>query len=196
MAKINNKLIYINLRDFFKSEKNQNEIITSIKNGGIIIYPTDTIYGIGCDATNKKAVLRLNKAKQRKPGQPFSLIAPSINWIYKHTTIKKYAIKYLKRLPGRYTFILKAKPSIKHLVTKGAVGVRIPKHKFTDIIRKHKILLITTSVNLSGQPPARSVREMPARLKKAASHIINAGQFGGKPSTIIDLTGQKPKKIR
>lgn len=183
------------LKRFLTSPQLQEKIIASLKQGNIIIYPTDTVYGIGCDATNKQSIAQLNKAKRRKPGQPFSLIAPSIQWIKDHTIIKPYALTYFKKLPGKYTFILKAKSRIKHLATKGAIGVRIPKHPFTDIIRAWDILLITTSVNLSGEPPARHIKTMPARLKKAASYIIDAGTLSGKPSTIIDLR-KKPKKIR
>lgn len=188
--------VIIKANKFLKSSKLQAKLIGSLKRGGIIIYPTDTIYGIGCDARFKKSVNRIAKAKKRKSRQPFSIIVPSIKWIKTNTYLPKYAVKFLKKLPGPYTFILKSKPSIKKLASKGLIGVRIPKSKFCDFIRKNNILLITTSVNQSGQPPIQSIKELPSHFKKISEFVINTGKLGSKPSIMINLNGKRPKTIR
>lgn len=186
----------IKLNKFFKSPKLQSELLKSLRKGSIIIYPTDTIYGIGCDARFKKSANKLTKAKKRKSNQPFSIIIPSIEWIKNNTYLPKYATKFLKKLPGPYTFILKTKPLIQKLAYKGLIGVRIPKIRFCNFIRKHNILLITTSVNVTEQSPTQSVKEISNSFKKISMFIIDAGKLAKKPSTIIDLSGKKPKRLR
>ena len=184
------------LNKFLKSPKLQSELLKSLKKGGIIIYPTDTIYGVGCDARFQKSTNRISKAKKRKSNQPFSIIVPSIKWIKTNTYLPKYAAKFLKKLPGPYTFILKAKPSIKKLASKGLIGIRIPKNRFCDFIRKNSILLITTSVNQSGQPPIQSIKELPSHFKKISEFVIDTGKLVKKPSTMVNLNGKRPKTIR
>ena len=98
----------IKLDQFFKDKELRKWIIHSIKNGSIVIYPTDTIYGIGCDVSNKSAVSEIQKAKKR--AIPFSIIAPSVTWIEKHLIVPNGTKSLIKKsLPGAFTFILKVK---------------------------------------------------------------------------------------
>ncbi len=168
----------------------------AIENGCILIYPTDTIYGIGCDATNASAVRKIRTLKRSK--KPFSVIA-SKEWIKKNCEIPKRFMRYLKLLPGPYTLILKLKN--KSAVSKevnqgsGTIGVRIPAHPFTKEILKGKRPFITTSVNETGERFITSTGEIPERFKKAAI-IIDAGKLKGKPSKIYDLTSAHARRIR
>ncbi len=175
-------------------ELNEKEIIKKIKKGEIFIYPTDTIYGIGCDATNYKDVKRLRKLKKSK--KPFSIIV-SKKWVIKNCFVDKKVEKYLKKLPGPYTFILKLKNkkaiSREVNLNSNTIGIRIPKHIFTKIIFKANIPFITTSCNISGEKYIRSVKEVPEKFKN--NIIIEDGLLKGKPSKIVDLTG-KIKLIR
>ena len=161
-----------------------------IKQGKIFIYPTDTIYGIGCDANNEKAVKRLRKIKQSK--QPFSIIAPSKAWIRNNTHCPE---KYLKLLPGPYTFIVKLKTNILKEARANSpyIGVRIPKHPFTKNI---KTPFITTSANIHKTKPITEISQIPKELLNQVDIIINVGKLNNKPSTIYDLTQKQPKKIR
>jgi len=128
-------------------------IVQMIKEGAIFIYPTDTIYGIGCNALLPDAVNRIRAIKQRTD-KPFSVIAPSKQWILKNFKVKKI---FVDKLPGPFTYILMPKNSLPvcaEVSNIGTLGVRIPDHKFTKVIQKAKVPFVTTSVNISGEAPA------------------------------------------
>ncbi len=174
----------------------EGRILRAIKRGEILIYPTDTIYGMGVDATNSAAVRRLRRLKKSK--KPFSIIA-SKSWIRKNCELPERFDKYLKLLPGNYTLILrlKNKKAIAKEVNlcKETIGVRIPKHAFTKTILRTKRPFVTTSVNVSGRKFAKSVEEIPRKFKKSAI-IVDVGRLRGNPSKIYDLTGKEAKRLR
>jgi L-threonylcarbamoyladenylate synthase len=174
----------------------EKDIIKNIKKGKIFIYPTDTIYGIGCDATNSKAVKKIREIK-KKDNKPFSVIAPSKKWIIKNFYVNK---KYLKKLPGKYTLILKLKN--KKVVSKyvnnnmSTLGVRIPKHDITKIIQKSGKPFVSTSVNITGKDYIKNLKDLPKEILKNVDVIINVGVLNNEPSTIINLIGKKLKIIK
>ncbi len=174
----------------------EKEIIKAIKQGQIIIYPTDTIYGIGCDALNTESVLRIRMIKNREVDKPFSIIAPSKQWIIKNFEVNP---AYIERLPGPFTFLLRTKKErlVSNHVTSNAnvLGVRIPDHPFTKVIQKAKIPFITTSVNQSGEQLISDIKKIPDKIAKQVNLIIDGGILNNKPSTIIDLTGKIPRII-
>lgn len=175
----------------------EKEIVKAIKKGKIIIYPTDTIYGIGCDALNTESVLKIRILKERDTDKPFSIIAQSKQWIYKQFDVNK---SYIRRLPGPFTFILRTKKEkiVSNHVTNNTniLAVRIPNHPFTKIIQKAKTPFITTSVNISGKPPINDIKKIPKRILKQVDIIIDAGILHSNPSTLIDLTGKIPRIIQ
>ena len=148
----------------------------------IFIYPTDTIYGLGCDATNIRLVNKIREIKQRD-NKPFSLIAPSFAWIKQNLIIDVDLDKYL---PGLYTLILKKKNPLflSHVSNTKYLGIRIPNHPFTKLLQKTGKPIITTSVNLAGQPSANSISDSKEILDKVG-FVIDAGKLSGKPSTLI-----------
>ena len=170
------------------------KIIEKIKNGKIFVYPTDTVYGLGCDANNIKAVEKLKKIKGRDGKKPLSIIAPSKSWILENLiTTKERLDKYL---PGNYTLILRKKDSkfLTHASNTDTLGVRIPKHEFTEIIKKAGAPFITTSANLTGEKPASEFSEITERVIKKADILINGGKLSGIPSTIILEDGSEIKR--
>jgi len=158
----------------------------------IFIYPTDTIYGIGCDATNSELVKKIREIKRRDT-KPFSIIAPSKSWIYRHFIVYEKARELIeKKLPGKFTFILKVKDkakvpiAIKEIAGElDTVGVRIPKHWISSEIAEQKIPIITTSVNISGQPNMTSIEDCDKSILNAVDFVIYEGEKKGKPSTLI-----------
>jgi len=184
---------------FFKDKELRKWIIHSVRNGSIIIYPTDTIYGIGCDVSNKPAVREIQSAKKRD--NPFSIVVPSVSWIEKHLIVPSGSKTLIKKsLPGAFTFILKVRdrktlPETAVSVN-NTVGVRIPDNYFCDVMRKEKILLVTTSVNVHGKEPVRSLKDVPKSIADIADIAIDAGPINNPPSSIIDLTSKKPNVIR
>jgi len=162
----------------------ESSIIQAIKQGNIFIYPTDTIYGLGCDATNIFAVEKIKNIKQRDKDKPLSIIAPSIDWIKKHLIVDVELEKYL---PGPYTILLKKKDNsfMNHVSNNEMLGIRIPDNDFTKIIQKAGLPFITTSVNLGGESFLTKISDLKSEIKNAVHHIIDIGELNGKPSTLI-----------
>ena len=162
---------------------NSQELKEKILQGKIFIYPTDTIYGIGCNALNKESVEKIREIKQRDK-KPFSIIAPSFDWIKENCTIDCELEKYL---PGKYTIILKKKDTnfLSWVSNTDSLGIRIPKHEFCDKIRQANMPFITTSVNFSGEKFACSVEEIPEEIKNKVDVIIDEGKIDGTPSILI-----------
>lgn len=161
-----------------------NELIKKIRQGKIFIYPTDTVYGLGCDAGNVSAVARIKEIKKRDVGKPLSVIAPSVEWIRRNLVVDVDLSKYL---PGAYTVVLKKKDKdfLKWVSSGDSLGVRIPKNKLTKTIQKAGVPFITTSVNLSGEEPVKSVNEIPKSIKNKIDEIIDGGVLDGCPSTLV-----------
>ena len=174
------------------NEINEAEILKSVKEGKIFIYPTDTIYGLGCDAENKKSVEKIKQIKQRDINKPLSVIAPSLKWIEENLIIDVDLRKYL---PGPYTVILKKKnvKFLDHVSSTDSLGIRIPDNEFTKIIQTSGIPFITTSVNLSGESPIKYIKEITEEIKNKVDLIIDAGRLNGRPSKLI-LGGKEVKR--
>lgn len=168
--------------------KNKKLYLNKIKRGSIFIYPTDTIYGIGCISTNKKSIKKIKKLKQRTI-KPFSIIIPSKKWIIKNCKLNKNSKRYIKKLPGKYTLILELKnkklsPN-KNLKT---IGVRIPKHWISTIVKELDQPIITTSVNTTNKPYMTSLKNLEKNISSKVDFIIYQGHLNNKPSKIINLT--------
>lgn len=174
--------------------KNKNFYIDEIKNGRIFIYPTDTLFGIGVDATNKDGVEKIFKIKNRE-AKPMLVIAPSWQWLKTNCALTKENYSILKqKLPGAFSFIvkLKNKTAICERVNNGqdSLGIRIPDCWFTKLIQQAKVPFITTSVNLSGQASALRISEIPEKILEQVDYVIDdETPLSGKASTIIDLRG-------
>ena len=175
--------------------ENQKDAIRTdlIENCPVFIYPTDTIYGIGCNALNKEAVEKIRDIKQRK-NNPFSVIAPSKEWIDENCVINENVKDWIKRLPGPYTLILKTKKQcVAENVAPGldTLGVRIPDHWFTNFVNEAGIPIISTSVNKSNEDFMTSLDDLDSEIKSRVDFIINEGVKKTKPSRIIDLTDEE-----
>ena len=180
-------------------------LIDEIREGNIFVYPTDTIYGIGCQADNNMAVKKIFELKKRE-NKPFLIIAPSKEWIFENCEIDKTQKDYINsKLPGQVSFILKLKKSSvenniisPELLCGGdTIGIRIPDCKFTDLISKLNKPFVTTSVNISGEPSALSIEEIPKDIFEKVDYIVNSNEkMSGKSSSIFDLTNGSVNKIR
>lgn len=174
------------------------KFLEKIRQGAVFIYPTDTIYGIGANALNRESVRKIRKAKNRYK-MPFSVIAPSKEWIKENCEVNKNIEKWLKKLPGPYTLILKLKnkDAVEKEVNKRlkTLGVRIPKHWTSSIAKELQIPIITTSANVAGKEFMTSLEELDSKIKNKTDFMINEGEIKGHPSTIVDLT-KKDLKIK
>lgn len=163
----------------------KDRLINDIKDGKIFIYPTDTIYGLGCDAHKEDSVSKIKEMKGRDKNKPLSIIAPSKKWIFENLDVDKKLID--KYLPGKYTLILKKKDKgfLKHVSSGETLGIRIPDCEFTQIVQEVDVPFITTSVNLSGEPFITQISEIGEKIKDKVDNIVDIGKLDGSPSTIV-----------
>jgi L-threonylcarbamoyladenylate synthase len=173
-----------------EAELEKDKIFRDILTGKLFIHPTDTIYGLGCNAMNEKAVQELRNTK-RNTNRSFSIMVPSIEWIKNNCVITPEVIQWLEKLPGPYTIILslKNKNAIARGVNLGSdtIGVRIPDHWFSDMIKEMDTPIITTSANITGSNFMTSVDDLDQMLAMKCAFMIDIGQLKGKPSTIVNL---------
>lgn len=173
-------------------------ILDKIEQGKIFIHPTDTIYGLGCDATSTDAVMKLREMKSRNE-RPFSIMVPSKSWIRENCVVDKKAVQWLTKLPGPYTLILKLKN--KKAIAKevnmdmDTIGVRIPNHWFHKACEKLGKPIVTTSANVVGNSFMTSTENLDPSIKGKIDFIVYEGEKNAKPSTIIDLT-KEPEDIK
>ena len=173
------------------------EIAEQINSGAVFIYPTDTIYGIGCNALDTKAVDKIRMLKKRQ-NNPFSIIAPSKEWITENCIVTKEGKEWINKLPGPYTIILKLKN--KNAVAKNVnqgeqtIGIRIPDHWFNEVVRKLSFPIVTTSANLSAKPFMTSLEDLDPAVKRGIDFIIYEGEKKGQPSKIVNLVNGKIKE--
>jgi tRNA threonylcarbamoyl adenosine modification protein (Sua5/YciO/YrdC/YwlC family) len=171
-----------------------------LKDGGIIAYPTDTIYGFGCDMYNKKAIQRIYQIKKRDPQKPFSFICSDLKNISLYAQVTNQAYKIMKRyLPGPYTFILlgtKLVPKI--MVTKRkTVGIRVPNNNIClALVKTLGNPIISTSVGLSGGEVFSDPSLIEETFGSQIDVTIDGGLLTNQPSTIISLIDDEVEVIR
>lgn len=173
-------------------------IVDKIHQGNIFIHPTDTIYGLGCDATNSEAIKKLREMKERY-NRPFSVMVPNKTWIRENCVVDEHIVEWITKLPGSYTLILKLKNknAIAKEVNNGidTIGVRIIDHWFQKACEVLGKPIVTTSANLVGSEFMISLENLDPKIKGKTDFIIYEGEKQGKPSTIVNLT-KKPEDIK
>ncbi|MBW2985683.1 threonylcarbamoyl-AMP synthase [Candidatus Woesearchaeota archaeon] len=178
----------INKEEF---ELEQEQFFEQILKGDVYIHPTDTIYGLGANATNKKAVQKIRELKKRED-MPFSVIAPSKEWIKENCELNEKVEQWIEKLPGPYTLILrlKNKDAIADNVAPGldTVGIRIPDHWFSMVANVINIPLVTTSANIVGGDFMTSLDNLNIDIKSRVDFIVYEGKKKGRPSTLVDLS--------
>jgi len=188
--------------DVVKQQKALNRAVLAIKKGEVIICPTDTVYGFLADATNKKAVNKIYKIKNRPKLKPLPLFVSSIKKAKELSEIDKKKEKILKKYwPGKYTFVLKRKKGIKvYDGTKDTIAIRIPKYKLlNNLLNKINKPLVQTSVNVSGEKTLTKISDILEKFGKTglAILIIDGGDLKkAKASKIFDFTQQVLTRLR
>lgn len=176
------------------------KVITCLENGGVIAYPTDTIYGIGCDIFNKKAVKSIYQLKHRDPKKPFSFICSDLSDVTKYAQVSNFAFKIMKRrLPGPYTFVLEATRLVPDLLMtrQRTVGVRIPDNRIcSQIVSQLGHPLVTTSANISGENSLGDPEEIEEAMGKQLDMVVNGGILFSEPSTVISLLKDEVQVLR
>jgi len=186
---------------------NLSEIITTtiqtLKEGGVIVAPTDTVYGMLADATNELAIKKLYKIKDRSEDKALPIFVRDITMAQELAIISQEQQSYLeKNWPGKVTTILERKDGIKIFgVENKTIALRIPSYPFINLLlEKINLPLSGTSANISGEPSSTKIDEILKQFENKEIHpdlIINAGDLEeSQPSTIVDLTEADIKIIR
>lgn len=173
-----------------------------LQDGGIIIYPTDTVYGLGCSIENKNAIEKVYLIKQQRPDKPFSFVCSDLTHISNYAHVSNSAFKIMKRLiPGPYTFILPAqrmKQLPKLLLSKRkTVGIRVPASPVAQaLVHRLGHPVLSTSATLADGQILRNPDDIVSAFKNRVDLILEGGLLASEPSTVIDLTGEQPEVIR
>ncbi|RLB86002.1 MAG: threonylcarbamoyl-AMP synthase [Deltaproteobacteria bacterium] len=165
-----------------------------LEQGGLIAYPTDTFYGIGCDLYNKKGIQLIYRLKNRPLKKPFSFICDSLKEISRYAKVSNFAYKTMKRLlPGPYTFVLEGTRLVpKIMLTKRkTVGIRVPDNEIClAIVRAFGRPIISTSAK---QNDPEIIKEVYAPYLDL---VVDGGPLYPEPSSVVSLIGDKPEVIR
>lgn len=192
----------ISLTEFSRSPK---QVMDCLSAGGLIFFPTDTVYGFIADATSEKAVNKLIAFKNRPPGKAISVFVSDEKMMKEIVTISQGQEQILRKLlPGPFTIILQSEHKVSKLLEseKGTLGVRLPDYPLvTELVKQYGKPTTATSANVGGRSPHYSVesflKDVPENKMKLIDLIVDGGKLPrNKPSTIIDLTQPQIKLLR
>ena len=174
--------------------------VETLKEGGVIIYPTDTVYGLGCDIFNKNSVERIYTIKNETDTKLFSFLCSDLKDISKYAKVSNSAYKIMRRLlPGPYTFVLPAAREVpKKLWTKRkTVGIRIPDNEIArNLVSELGNPIISTSATTRRGELLFDPLEIRTVFRNNVDLMLSMGALNGVPSSIIDLSGEEPEIIR
>ncbi len=177
-----------------------NKAVEVMRDGGVIIYPTDTVYGFGCDIFNHDALQRIYDIKHESGTKLFSFICPDLKDISKYAKVSDYAYKTMKKLlPGPYTFVLPAAREVpKTLWTKRkTVGIRVPDNQIALTLAKELgNPIVSTSVTKRKGELLFDPEEIRSIFNPHVDLMLSTGALEGTPSSIIDLSNEEPEIIR
>lgn len=171
-----------------------------LQRGGVIAYPTDTYYGIGCDIFNKRAIEKIYQLRQRDKKKPFSFICSDLKHISDYAKVSNYAYKTMRRLlPGPYTFILEGSKMVPRimLTKRRTAGIRVPDHAICIALVEN---LGNPIISTSAKDPDGDIFEDPSLLHdyfgSRIDLVIDGGPVPGRPSSVISLIDDEPEILR
>ena len=171
-----------------------------LKSGGIIIYPTDTVYGMGCDLFNKRGIERIYEIQRRNRKQPLSFICSDLKDISRYARVSDEAYKIMKRLlPGPYTFILEASRIVPKIILpkRQTTGIRIPDNRICNaLVAEMGSPVISTSVKDEGGELLSDPRVIEELFGKRVDMIIDGGIIAAEPSSVVSLLPEGIEVIR
>jgi tRNA threonylcarbamoyl adenosine modification protein (Sua5/YciO/YrdC/YwlC family) len=174
--------------------------VDALEQGEVIGYPTDTVYGLGCDISSKKAVDRLYQIKGMDRAHPLAFICPDLSEIARYAVVDNQIYRVLRHfLPGPYCFILEATREVPRLLQtkRKTIGIRVPKHEVVCAVVRElgRPIISTTAQRSDAEQPHIDAREIDEDFK-GLGLVIDAGAGGLVPTTVVDLTVSPPSLIR
>jgi len=171
-----------------------------LREGGIIIYPTDTVYGMGCDLFNKRSIEKIYEIKQRSKKQPFSFICSDLKDISNYALVSNYAYKIMRRmLPGPYTFVLEASRVVPKILLpkRKTVGIRVPNNKIClALVQELGNPIISTSVTTGENRILSDPIDMETEFRHCVGMVIDGGMVTPEESSVISFIDDVPDVIR
>ncbi len=176
------------------------QTVEKLRDGHIIAFPTDTVYGLGCSLLEKKAIERLYQLKRVDRGHPMALLCSDLKSIAVYAHVTNPAYKIMRHLvPGPYTFVLEATREVPKLMLmkQHTVGLRIPKHQvILDLVQELHHPLISTSAELPDFGLFLTAEDIEDRIGKQIGCVIEGGVLPDQRSTVLDLTNEEPRVLR
>ncbi|ABC77613.1 L-threonylcarbamoyladenylate synthase [Syntrophus aciditrophicus] len=171
-----------------------------LRDGGIVIYPTDTVYGLGCNLFNKKGIEKIYEIKKRNKKQPLSFICADLKDISKYAQVTDFGYRIMKRhLPGPYTFILQASRLVPKIILpkRQTTGIRVPDNRICmALVAELGQPIISTSVKAADDRYLNDPEEIESIFKHHVDVIINGGIIAAEPSTIVSLIDDTVEVLR
>jgi len=171
-----------------------------LEGGGIVIYPTDTVYGIGCDLLNRRAIEKIYDIKQRNRKQPFSFICADLKDISNYAIVPNYAYKTMKRLlPGPYTFILEASRLVPRIILpkRKTVGIRVPDNNIClALVSAFGRPIISTSVTTARDEIMTDPDDIDEKFSHCVDMVIDGGILPPAESSVVSFLDEVPEVIR
>lgn len=182
-------------------EQDLKKSLEVLKKGGVILYPTDTVWGLGCDATNFEAVQKIFNLKQREDSKTMICMVHDFNMLNKHVEDVPSLAKDIIKIAQKPTTIIYDRP--KHvaenlIAADNTLAIRVVHHNFCEtLIRRFKKPIVSTSANLSGHPTPTTFQEIETDILKGVDYVVNLGrdQKAANPSSIIQLSNDGTVKV-
>lgn len=174
------------------------QAVEIVRNGGLVAYPTDSCYALGCHIGDKAAMERIHRIRKTDGTHNFTLVCRDLSEIATYARVDNSVYRLLKaHTPGAYTFILKATSEVPRRLQnpkRKTIGIRIPEHRIAQaLLHELNEPLMSSTLMLPGDPlPLTDADEIRARLEHAVDVVIEGGAVGIEPTTVVDLTGDAP----
>ena len=163
---------------------------TAVRDGDLVAYPTETVYGLGADALSEEAVERVFEAKQRDRDKPISLAVPDVDAALEYVRATDREERFMREfLPGPVTVLCEKTEEVPDALTAGRerVGVRVPDHEIALSLLREVAPVTATSANVSGRPSATRVEDLDSEIRDAATVVLDGGTTGGTGSTVVHV---------
>ncbi|MFB6086370.1 MAG: L-threonylcarbamoyladenylate synthase [Halodesulfurarchaeum sp.] len=162
----------------------------AIERGELVVYPTETVYGLGADALDPKAIERVFQAKGRDRDDPISLAAPTAEAALEYVSTSERSRAFMDEfLPGPVTVVAAKRANVPDMLTAGGdrVGIRVPDHPVALDLLRTVAPLTATSANVSGRPSVTDPADLDPEIRSAAAVVLDGGETGGTGSTVVDV---------
>ncbi|PSP92677.1 threonylcarbamoyl-AMP synthase [Halobacteriales archaeon QS_4_62_28] len=163
----------------------------ALTDGELVVYPTETVYGLGADALDPAAVERVFETKGRDRSKPVSLAVPGVDAATEYTEPTEQELAFMRAfLPGPVTVLVDRGEAVPDVLTAGSdrVGIRVPDHEGALDLLARAAPITSTSANVSGEPSALEVTEIDASVRDAVAVVLDGGRTPGTESTVVDVT--------